>query len=470
MSEEKLNQDHGTPNEDNGDSLESYGYKQEFKRVLKLRNLVIYGMAYVTPTAPFPMLGIVAIAAAGHMATAYIVAMIGLMFTASSYGKMAARHPIAGSSYSYTRQAIHPHVGFIVGWALFLTYLLIPALSVIAARDLCAERLPMVPSWIWIVLFVAFMTAANMMGIKIAAWANTAMTIAMLAAGVLFIGFSIHYLLNQGGVDALFSMKPFYNPQTFDPNLILAATAISVFSFVGFDAISTLSEEAQEPRKNIGRATLLTCLFCGIIFVFIAYMSQMVWPDYSTLPNDVSAVLHITKRVGGNALYEFVFIIMIVAGVSSALAGQTSAARLMYGLGRDRILPNKIFGYVSPKSQIPVYNVIIIAFVSIIFSFNFDFGQAAQMVNYGAFLGFVAVNICVFSEYVIKRKPDAFGLLGVVRYILMPLFGFLICLTIFLKLSPTALTWGTGWVVFGLIYYGAITRGFRKSLDLKLEE
>jgi len=171
------------------DTLESYGYKQEFRRVLKLRHLVAYGLAYVTPTAPFPMLGIIAIVSMGHLAAVYVVAFVALFFTATSYAKMAARHPIAGSAYSYTQQAIHPHVGFVIGWALFMSYVLVPLLSVIAARDLCVQIVPSVeffnhtyniPSWIWIVAFVVFMTAINFFGIKVTTRANAIMTIAMI--------------------------------------------------------------------------------------------------------------------------------------------------------------------------------------------------------------------------------------------------------------------------------------------------
>ncbi|MEA2062627.1 MAG: amino acid permease, partial [Gemmatimonadota bacterium] len=211
-------------------SLESYGYKQEFRRVLKLRHLVSYGLASVTPTAPFPMLGIVAIISMGQMATVYIVAVLALFFTSTSYAKMAARHPIAGSAYSYTQNAVHPHVGFVVGWALFLSYLLVPLLSVIAARDLCAQIAPSIPSWIWIVAFVVAMTAINFFGIKVTAGANTAMNAVMILAAILFAAFAIKLLLAGGGEGVLLSSKPFYNPETFDFSLIMGATAIAVFS------------------------------------------------------------------------------------------------------------------------------------------------------------------------------------------------------------------------------------------------
>jgi amino acid transporter len=463
-------------NQPQDDSLSSYGYKHEFKRVLKLRHLVAYGLAYVTPTAPFPMLGIVAIVTAGHLASTYVVAFVALLFTATSYAKMAYRHPLSGSAYSYTYRAIHPHAGFVVGWALFLTYLLVPLLSVIAARDLCVQItqsvswLPDIPSWVWIVSFVVFMTGINFFGIQVTASANTIMTAAMILAAILFVIFAVIALMNGQGEGALLSTKPFYNPDTFQFSLIMSGASIAVFSFVGFDGVSTLAEEVENPRVNIGKATIWVAILCAIIFVIVAYLAQMVWPMYNDLPNDVSAVLLISRRIGGAFFYYFVFAIMIVAGLSCALASQTSAARLMYGMGRDGVLPRKFFSYVSPVKKIPAYNLLLIGVVSLVLAFLLNFQRAAEVLNYGAFLGFFAVNLCVVFEYMFRERPEEFGLFGLWRYLLMPLIGMLVIGWIFLSLNPDVLTYVSYWMIFGIAYYGIITKGFRKVVKMELEE
>ena len=452
------------------DTLSSYGYKQEFSRVLKLRNLVAYGLAYVTPTAPFPMLGIVAIVTLGHMSTAYFIAFIAMLFTATSYAKMAYRHPVAGSAYSYSRQAIHPHVGFVIGWALFLSYLLVPLLSVIAAHDLCIQIAPSVPPWIWIIGFVVFMTFINILGIKVTAGANTSMTAAMIIGAALFIILAAIALKNGAGEAILFSTKPFYNPETFSSSIVLAGTAIAVFSYIGFDGVSTLAEEVENPRVNIGRATILVAVFCALINITIAYLAQMVWPDYSSLPQDVGAVLLIAQRIGGEFFRIFVFLVMIVAGVSCALAGQTSAARLMYGMGRDGVLPKKFFSYVSKKRQIPSYNLLLIAVVSVALAFLLNFQTAAEVLNYGAFLGFFAVNLAVIFEYLIRNRKGEIGPVQLWRYLIMPAAGMLIIGGIFINLNPAVIKWVTLWMVFGLTYYGIITKGFRRTIEMQIEE
>jgi len=222
---------------------------------------------------------------------------------------------------------------------------------------------------------------------------------------------------------------------------------------------------------------VLVCLFCAVIFVVVAYLAQMVWPDYSTLPSGVHAVLNISERIGGLTFRWIVFLIMIVAGVSCALAGQVSAARIMYGMGRDGVLPHKFFSYVSKKYRIPSYNLLLIAVVSLALAFlmHYIYGEkafqiAAQVLNYGAFLGFFAVNLSVIFEYCFRKKPEKFGILEVWRYILMPLIGMIICGIIFFKLEKNVLIYVTGWMVFGLAYYAFITKGFRQIVKMKIEE
>ena len=511
------------------ESLSSYGYKQEFKRVLKLRHLISYGLAYVTPTAPFPMLGIVAIATAGHLATTYVVAFVALFFTATSYAKMAYRHPIAGSAYSYSQRAIHPHVGFVIGWALFMSYLLVPLLSVLAARDLCQQIIPSVPGWVWVWGFVLFMTLINFYGIRVTATANTVMNVAMILAAILFVVLGLVALSNGVGEGVILSTKPFYEPGSFSSTMILTGASIAVFSYIGFDGVSTLAEEVENPRINIGRATIIVAVLCAVIFVVVAYISQLVWPNYGELPNDVGAVLLISERMGGGIFRLFIFAIMIVAGVSCALASQTSAARLMYGMGRDSVLPRKFFSYVSPTHQIPTYNLLLIAVVTLVCAFTFErFQTAAEVLNYGAFLGFFAVNLSVIFEYlinpIIKKNEQGkelievlqavrFPLAGILlcliifnfieiltikilmiiltlifsgryllstnkfknleeylwRYLLMPLLGMSVIGIIFYNLNRAVIKYVSYWMVGGLIYYGIITKGFRKTLKMKIE-
>ena len=300
------------------------------------------------------------------------------------------------------------------------------------------------------------MTVVNFFGIKVTASANTIMTVAMIIAAILFCFLAIVALNHGVGKGVLLSAKPFYDPATFDSSLILAGASVAVFSYIGFDGVSTLAEEVENPRINIGRATVLVAVFCAVIFVIVAYLAQMVWPEFNQLPNDVSAVLLISERIGGLWFRYFIFFSMIVAGVSCALAGQTSAARLMYGMGRDRVLPGKFFSYVSKKHQIPSYNLLLIAVVSLALAFILNFKTAAEVLNYGAFLGFFAVNLSVIFEYMFRQRPEKIGPLGIWRYLLMPLLGMLVIGKIFLSLNPAVIKYVSYWMIFGLAYYAIL--------------
>ena len=352
-----------------------------------------------------------------------------------------------------------------------MSYLLVPLLSVLAARDLCLEFFPRVPTWVWVWGFVVFMTGVNFFGIKVTATANTIMTVAMILAAILFVALAVWALNNGIGEGVLLSAKPFYNPDTFSGTLLLSGASIAVFSYVGFDGVSTLAEEVENPRVNIGRATVLVAIFCAVIFVVVAYVTQLVWPAYSELPNDVGAVLKISEKIGGGVFRIFIFLIMIVAGVSCALASQTSAARLMYGMGRDRVLPGKFFAYVSPTHKIPTYNLLLIAVVTLVCAYTFErFQTAAEVLNYGAFLGFFAVNLSVIFEYLIRNRQGKIGPLELWRFLLMPLLGMLVIGVIFISLNPAVLKYVSYWMLAGLVWYAIITKGFRKIVQMKIEE
>src|SRR5690349_22793909 len=133
------------PDQTAGSAVAGPGDAPRFKRVLSRGDLILYGLVILTPTAPYPVYGIVQQVSQGHAALAYLVAMVAMLFTAASYGKMSGAFPAAGSTYTYAQRALSQHVGFLAGWAMILDYFLIPLLSVIYA-SLTAERLlPRVP-------------------------------------------------------------------------------------------------------------------------------------------------------------------------------------------------------------------------------------------------------------------------------------------------------------------------------------
>ncbi|MCC6393647.1 MAG: APC family permease [Bryobacterales bacterium] len=434
-----------------------------FQRVLPLSGLVLFGITFVTPTAPFPMYGIVSTASKGHMALAYLFAMAAMALTAVSYGRMASAFPVAGSAYSYARRTMHPWAGYLVGWTMLLDYVLMPLLSVIYMALTVGRFVPEVPRGAWLVLFAVAVTVMNLFGLKVTNRANFVMTAIMGATVVWFLAASAGALLHGVGGGVLLSAKPFYEPAHFSLGSVMGATSIATFSYLGFDGISTLAEDAFNPRRDIGRATVLVCLICGVLFILQAYVGQLVWPDVAAFPQTETAFLDVSRLVGGARLVGLVSFVLLVAGVASAVTGQASASRLLVGMGRDGLLPPRIFAYVHPRHSTPTYGILAMGLVTVAGGFLLSFQLAAEAVNFGALLGFMAVNGSVISHYFLRenrrRGADA------VWNLMLPAGGFLVCLYVFANLSAAAKIIGSAWCAIGLGHAAVLTRGFRRGVD-----
>jgi len=432
----------------------------ELKRILDLRMLVLFGLTFVGPTAPFPMFGIVSSMSRGHMALAYLLAMVCMSLTAYSYGKMATVFPAAGSAYTYAQQTLHPLAGFLTGWVMLLDYVLIPLMSVIYLSLTAQRFFSGVPQAFWLILFSAAITVMNLFGLKVANRANFAMTAIMLGVLMWFVVMAVRALDGGVGAGVLLSTRPFYDPANFSFGHVMSATSVAAYSYLGFDGISTLAEDAHDPKHDIGRATILVCLCCGVLFILQAYLGQLAWPDFNSYPNTETAFLDVSRRVGGAQLMLFVSIALVVAGVASAVTGQASASRLLYGMGRDRLLPD-FFAYIHPKYYTPTYGVLCMGAVTLACGFLLSFQLAAEAINFGALLGFMCVNLSVISRFYVRdRQRRGRHLFG---NLILPGIGFAVCLLIFVNLSRTATTIGCVWVATGLIYIALRTRGFRDS-------
>jgi putrescine importer len=435
-----------------------------FTRVLSLRDLVLFGLAFVGPTAPYSMFGIATVKSHGHLALVYLIAMLAMSVTAISYGRMSAAYPEAGSTYVYASRALHPAVGFFAGWSMVLDYILIPMLSVIFVGLTASKIVPGVPFPLWAVATAGGITAINLRGIQVTARSNEVMNAIMGASLLWFVLMAIRALQGGAGEGALLSTKPFFNPQTFSFQAIMGATSLAVLSFIGFDGVSTLAEDARNPRQDIGRATILVCLIAGGLFVLQSYLATMVWPDFTTFAPVETAFMDVGRLVGGPALFYFLSFVLLVAGVASAVTGQASASRLLCGMGRDRLLPYRIFGYVHPRLGTPIYSVLLMGGVHLAGALILKYTEVAELVNFGAFIGFMSVNLCVIRHYWFgSAEPRQW-----VFHLALPAAGFAVCFYIWLHLSRFALALGGLWLAVGFLYLLLLTRGFTQEIaDLK---
>jgi amino acid transporter len=391
--------------------------------------------------------------------TTILIAMVAMMLTAFSYGRMAAVYPASGSAYTYVGRGLNPHLGFLTGWAMILDYLVIPIINIIYGSLTLNRLIPSVPYVAWVLGLTLIITFLNLRGIQTTARTNVILLVIMCLVIGAFMILAVRYLLLLGGLPGLFSLRPFYDPKTTDLSSIATATSLAALTYIGFDGVTTLSEEVQNPKRNVLLATVLVCLLTGIFSGSQVYLAQLVWPDYANFPNVETAFMDISHRVGGLALFNAMAFILIIGSLGSGLGGQAGAARVLFGMGRDNALPKKFFGYINPKSRVPSYNIWLIGLLTFCGSILLDFERAAEVLNFGAFLAFMGVNLAAIKQFYFR--PGTGEKRHLFKDVVLPGLGFLFCLWIWWNLPRPAKIVGGFWFLGGIIYEAYLTRGFR---------
>jgi amino acid transporter len=448
-------------------TTESLGYKQELKKVLKTRDLVIFGMVFMAPVSAQTLFGSLDQVSKGHAVLAYLLGLVAMIFTAYCYGKMAEAYPIAGSTYSFTSRALHPHLGFLAGWSILLDYILIPMLLYKLSAVFTMELFPSVPLWLMLLIYVIPVTLFNYLGAQTTSRVNLAMTAIMLLSIVIFVGFAVKALLHGEGLGTIFSMKAIYNPQTFSMNSLLSGSSLAVLSYLGFDAVTTMAEDSNVTGKMVGRSGILACIVCAVFYIAQVYFATMVSPDFHSFKSTDTAFFEIATKIGGSGLATVLTLVIGISGISTALAGQAAASRLLYGMGRDRVLP-QFFAYIHPKFKTPVFSILFMAIVGYIGSVFIDLSVLFLIIVFGALVGFLCVNLSVFSEFFIKRKMRS-GF-NIVSYVLFPLIGLLVCGYILWGMEPIGHIVGFSWLSLGILYLVFTSRGFTKTVNVFKED
>lgn len=427
------------------------------RRVLGLHDLILYGIVVIMPIAPIPLFGIAQKLSNGHAVTTILIAMFAMLLTALSYGRMAVLYPVAGSAYTYVGRGLNAHLGFLAGWAMFLDYLIIPLLCTIYGSLTVQRLLPGVPYAALAFCFAGGMTALNLRGIRSTARANIVLLFVMCAVVGVFLVMAIRLLFHTAGWSGVFSIQPFYDPATFRWPSILTGSSLAALTYIGFDGVTTLAEEVKNPRRNVLLAAILVCVITGLFGGLQVYVGQLVWPDYHTFPSLETAYMDISRKVGGALMFQAMAVVLLLANFGSGLGGQVGAARLLFGMGRDNVLPARWFAHINPASSNPTYNLWLIGAVAFAGALVFDYERAAETLNFGAFLAFMGVNLAALRQFFCLKPPGQRRLWEAI----LPAAGFLFCLIIWLGLGTPAKVIGGCWLMAGIIYCGIRTRGFR---------
>ena len=418
----------------------------KLQRTLRLPDLIIMGLILIQPTAPMPLFGVVFEKASGHVVTAILVAMVGMMCTAWSYGRMSQVYPSAGSAYTYVGRTLHPGLGYLAGWSMLMDYVLNPLICTIWCAKAAANILPMLPLAALKIFFALLFTALNLRRIESTARTNQILAAGMGAVIVWMLAATVQWVAAHPATDFL---KPFYDPAHFDASNFATATSLAVLTYIGFDAISTLSEEVQNPRRNVLLGTVLVCLIIGVLSAIEVYAGQLIWPVGEKFPDVDTAYVFVAGRAGGPWLFQAVNLTLLLATIGSGAGAQMAGARLMFGMGREDNLPKSFFGRIHPATGVPTRNVLLIGAIALSGSLLIDYATGAELLNFGAFVGFMGVNIAALRHF--GFNP-------------VPLIGLLVCAFLWWNLTPPARNAGLLWLAIGTAYGYYSTNGFSKPL------
>jgi putrescine importer len=380
-----------------------------------------------------------------------------MIFTAVSYGKIVKAFPSAGSAYTYTQKTMGPHLGFLVGWSSLLDYLLLPMVNALLVKIYLLALFPDSSPWIWVTVYVLFVTAINIWSINSTANFNTFLVIYQVLIVCFFIILATKNLYSGMGYGR-FAIDPFYGVNMNLSGLITGATVLC-FSYIGFDAVTTYSEETPNPSKTIPRAIILTALIGGIIFTISSYIVQSAFPDLSHFKDTDDTTAEIALYTGGKVFQLFLLAGSFAGSVSSGLASHASVSRLLYVMGRDNVLPKKFFGYIHPRFRTPVFNVIFVGLVCFTAVF-FDLETATSFINFGALTAFTFVNLSVIAYYAVKKKMHKTPK-EIFSYVIMPLIGAGCIAVLWSNLESNSFILGLGWALIGFIYLMYLTKMFK---------
>lgn len=458
--------------------LAKFGYKQELKRSLSVWELTAFGLNYMIPIAPAIIFGFVLTTSGGSVALPYMIAGIAMFFTALSYGAMVQNFPLAGSIYNYVSRGWNPHVGFLAGWILILDYILIPTVTAMSASIYIREFYPQVPYAVWLLLFAVCMGTLNLFGVEL--MAKLGLWLLLLGEVVIFVGFAVWiWATHKQGLPLITSV-----PFKFDSvSTLMTATSLAVLSYLGFDAVTTLSEETNNPRRDVPKAVYLSVVIGAATMFVTGYLGMLLipnWRDFAGNENWVATTLfQVAKRANDTWFPVFYTAGFLIAmGVFNVVA-TAAGARLLYGMGRDSMIPRGIFGKINKRFQTPHWNIIIIVVIEYVLGIVMSIASITNLINYGALGGFLALNIGVVWLYFIKKTGVAPYKMGntadwqprgvhLLRFLVAPVIGVAIVAWVWSSMDRRTLLVGTVWLVIGIVYEVILTRGWR-TLPPQLE-
>jgi amino acid transporter len=375
--------------------------------------------------------------------------------TAYSYGRMVIAQLIAGSAYSYASRSFGRPVGFMVGWALLLDYIFLPMINYLVIGLYMQDYFPSTPQAMWVIIAVVLVTGLNILGIRLLAGFNLLFVAVQFVFIAVFAAMAIAKITTD--VDVQSYSAPFVS-EGMNIGVVFSGAAILALSFLGFDAVSTLSEETTDPRRKIPRAIILCALIGGAVYIFQSYLGHLAFPDYKSFADDQDVASADVMKFIGEDFLNTLFTACYVAGAfACAMASQASVARILFAMGRDGSLPRPLFFRLHRRYRTPVTANLVVGLCGLTALF-ISLETVSSMISFGALAAFSFVNLSVIKTYVIDGHERNY-----LKYVEIPFLGFAFTIYLWTQLSALTFKVGLGWLAAGFVYLLVLTRGFRKA-------
>ena len=438
--------------------------KPELRQIMSVPDMVVYGLIFMVPIAPFGIYGGIFTESGGMPTLVYIVGTCAMAFTALSYASLGREYPVSGSVYAYASRAIGPAVGFLTGWALMLDYILSPVLLYVVSSTALHGIVPEVPAWAFGIVFVVANTLVNVRGIETASMVNRIALVLEILCLAVFAVLGVHWIMTDPSSKG-FSLDPVFNASTFDPNLVMSAVSLGVLSFLGFDGIATLAEEAKDARRGPGRAMMVSLAIVGTLFAVQTYIAGCISPDGAAFAHDTDNAFYIVAGIaGGKALSITCALATALSwGIFTALAAQTAISRILFAMGRDGNLP-RVLSKIHPKYKTPYVATLFVGAVSLVLVLalgRFGTDTISLFVNFGALTAFLVLHVTVIWHFFIKKRDGK-----VFAHLISPLIGFAVIAYTWVSLSMPAKLLGVSWVAIGIVYYLVMRKVLKREVTL----
>ncbi|WP_436645070.1 amino acid permease [Latilactobacillus sakei] len=441
------------------ESLERYLQQdQRLAKTLTAKDLIALGVGAVIGTGIFILPGTIAALHSGPAITlSFMIAAVVCAVAAMCYAEFSSALPVAGSAYSYGNIIFGELIGWLLGWALFLEYMLsvaavstgwsayfvsfIEGFGVHIPKAITGSFNPAQGTYVnlFAVLIVLLISALLMTGTRSSTRINNLMVMIKIGVVLLFLVVGIFYVKSS-------NWQPF---MPFGVSGVFKGASLVFFAYLGFDCVSASAAEVKNPQKNLPIGIIGTLVICTLLYILVAFvLTGMVSYRELNVANPVAFALQVVHQKWFAGLLS----LGALAGMFTMMLTMTySSSRLVYSIGRDGLLP-KMLGKIEPRHQTPINSVRVVTVIIATLGGLVSLDQLTNLVNIGTLIAFFFMSIGVIPLRKRKDIPNKDGF-KVPLYPWLPLLSGLLCL--FMLFELPAVTWLAAgvWFILGLIIY-----------------